>query len=229
MASIKFGNIIVAMSGKISGNIYSKNKGGAYSRTWVKPVNPKSTAQLGVRNTLTSLSQAWRGLTASVRQGWSAAVSNFQRVNRTADVITLSGNALYVSLNKNLADVGIAAITNAPAPTSVGYVSVLSTVADNSSNTLVATFTAVNDTNIRYKVFATPALSAGIDSAGTRYRQIGASGTAEASPFSLTALYGAKFGAVGGVGQKIFVKLVPVDISTGQTGSPIEAVTTIVA
>lgn len=229
MASIKFGNFIVGAAGKIAGNVYSRNKGGAYSRTWVKPVNPKSTAQLGVRNYVTSLSQAWRGLTQQVRDAWQGAADNFKRINRMAETIKLTGNALYVSLNKNLADVGIAAITNPPQPTDVGYATALSVVADNSSNSLVLTFTAVNDTNIRWKVFATPALSAGISSPGTRYRQIAASGTAEASPYTVSSDYNAVFGAIGAVGSKIFVKMVPVDISTGQMGSAIEAVAIIQA
>jgi hypothetical protein len=229
MASIKFGNIVVAMAGKISGNVYSRNKGGAYSRTWVKPVNPQSSAQLGVRNFLTSLSQAWRGLTQANRDAWSAAAENFKRINRMADTIKLTGNALYVSLNKNLADIGVSAITTPPQPTEVGYITALSVVADNSSNSLVATFTAVNDTNVAYKVFATGALSAGINSPGTKYRQIGYSGTAQASPYTISTPYNNTFGAVGAVGSKIFVKIVPVDISTGQMGSPIEAVAVIQA
>lgn len=229
MASIKFGNIVVAMAGKISGNVYSRNKGGAYSRTWVKPVNPQSGKQLAVRNFVTSLSQAWRGLTQSNREAWAAAAENFKRINRMAETIKLTGNALYVSLNKNLADIGVAAITTPPQPTDVGYATALSVVADNSSNTLVLTFTAVNDTNTAWKVFATPALSAGINSPGTRYRQIGYSGTAEASPYDVSADYIATFGAIGAVGSKIFVKMVPVDISTGQAGSPIEAVAIIQA
>lgn len=169
------------------------------------------------------------GLSQANRDAWAAAADNFKRINRMADSIKLTGNALYVSLNKNLADIGVAAITTPPQPTSVGYAAALSVVADNSSNSLVATFTAVDDTNIAWKIFATPALSPGIASPGTRYRQIGYSGTAEASPWTVSTEYNSVFGAIGAVGSKIFVKMIPVDISTGQMGSPIEAVAVIQA
>jgi hypothetical protein len=43
------------------------------------------------------------------------------------------------------------------------------------------------------------------------------------SPFALTTLYNAKFGSVGTAGQKIFVKMVQVNETTGQEGSPIVA------
>lgn len=229
MASIKFGDIVVDMRGKIAGHVYAKNKGGSYARTWVKPVNPKTSAQLTVRNFLTSLSQAWRGLTQAQRDAWTAAAENFKRINRTADTIKLNGNALYVSLNKNLADIGVAAISTPPQPTSVGYMSALSITADVSDNSLDLTFTGVNDTNVKYKLFATPALSPGIDSPGTRYRQIGYTGANPTSPYDAAAQYNAVFGDVGPAGSKIFVKCVPVDQSTGQEGSPIQAVAVITA
>jgi len=228
MASIKFGNIVVAMAGKIAGNIYSRNKGGAYSRTWVKPTNPRTTKQLAVRNTLSGLSQAWRGLTQAARDAWAAATANFTTTNRMAETIKLSGNALYVSLNKNLADVNIAAINVAPAPASVGYLTSLIPTADNSSNSLSLAIVGIDLTNTAFKVFATPSLSAGKASAGTDYRQIGYTAANPTTPFVATTLYNDTFGPIGGVGTKIFVKLVPVNTLTGQMGTAIEAVAVVV-
>lgn len=229
MARIKLANMIVAISGKIAGTVYAKNAGGDYARTWVKPTNPKSTAQLLVRNRLTSLSQAWRGLSASQRDAWSAACANFLRTNVFGDAKKLKGNALFVSLNKNLGDIGVASVSTPPTPVAVGYLTALSGVADNSSNSLVLTYTAVNDTAVAYKVFATPALSPGKNVAGSDFRQIGYTGTAEASPFTATSLYTAVFGAIGAVGQKIFVKMVPVNITNGQAGAEISCEITIQA
>jgi len=229
MASIKFGDFVVAAAGKIAGHIYSRNKGGAYSRTWVKPTNPKTTKQLAVRNILSALSQAWRGLTQTQRDQWTGATTNFKIKNRIGDIITQTGNGLYVQLNKNLSDIGVAAISTPPVPTAVGYLTALSVASAEGAGTIVATFTKVGFTNTAVKVFATPALSAGVNSPGTNYRQIGYSASDEASPFNIQTSYDAVFGGVGAAGQKIFVKLVPVDANTGIAGQPIEAVSVIAA
>ena len=222
MASIKFGNIVVDMRGKISGNVYSKNKGSAYSRVRVIPTNPKSAAQVLVRGFLTILSQAWRGLTSAQINGWNMAVGNFQKKNRLADMHVINGNALYVSLNKNLLDVGLAAIDDAPSVVDVAPQTIATAVADNSSNTLVITLGEAVATGQSVKVFATPALSPGVNSVGSKLRQIAFFNSAHAAALDLTAAYNAKFGAVGAVGSKIFYRIVPVSETNGQAGGNID-------
>lgn len=229
MASIKFGNIVVDMRGKISGNVYSKNKGGAYSRVRVKPSNPQSTAQSSVRAVFTALSQAWRGLTEIQRLSWNQAVGNFARKNRLGDTHNLSGNSLYVSLNKNLADVGIAAIDVAPAPADVETVSIASAVADESSQSVVITLGGAVPANTSIKVFASDSVSAGINSIGTKVRQIISYPAATAAALTLTTAYLAKFGAVGAAGSKIFYEIVPVNETTGQKGASIRGVMVVAA
>lgn len=221
MASIKFGNIVVDMRGKISGNVYSKNKGGAYSRVRVIPTNPKSAAQLLVRGFLTILSQAWRGLTAEQINGWNMAVGNFQKKNRLADMHVINGNALYVSLNKNLLDVGLPAVDDAPSVVDVAPQTIASAVADNSANTLVITLGEAVVTGQSVKVFASPALSAGVNSVGSKLRQIGYFNSAHAATLTLTTMYNAKFGAIGAVGSKIFYSIIPMSETNGQAGGAI--------
>lgn len=227
MASIKFGNVVVDMRGKISGNVYSKNRGGAYSRVRVVPTNPQSSFQTAVRSTLTSLSQAWKGLTATQRAGWSNAVRNFPRINRVGDSHNLSGNALYVSLNKNLADVGIAANADAPTPASVTSVTVSTAVADTTMQTLVITLGAVVPANTSLKIFTTETLSAGVSSPGTKLRQIQSAGNGDAAALDLTTNQLARFGAIGAAGSKIFYSIVPVNETTGQLGAAISGAITI--
>ncbi len=229
MASIKFGNFIVDAKGKINGNVYSKNKGGAYSRVRVIPANPKSVDQMAVRASFTGFSQAWRGLTQIQRDSWNQAVGNYPRTNRIGDKHNLSGNALYNSLNRNLFDVGIAAIAVAPTPTSVTPVAILTAVADNSAQTVVVTLTGAVPANTSIKVFASATLSAGVNSVGTKLRQIISYPAAQAAALSLTASYLAKFGAVGAVGSKIFISIIPVNETTGQAGAAITATIVIVA
>lgn len=229
MASAKYGNIIVDMRGKINGNVYAKNKGGAYVRTRVKPSNPQSTAQSSVRAFFTALSQAWKALTDVQRASWNQGAINFQRVNRVGDRHVLNGNSLFVSLNKNLADVGIAQINECPAPASVDSVEVSTAVADNSSQSVVITLTGAIPANTSLKVFCSQTVSAGVNSIGSKLRQIKSYAAAGGPALTLTTEYLAKFGTVGATGSKIYYKLVPVNETTGQEGAAIKGVMTIQA
>ena len=229
MARIKFGNIVVDMRGKISGNVYSKNKGGAYSRVRVVPTNPRSAAQNLVRSVFTALSQAWQGLSDSERSGWIQAAINFPAKNSLGDSHTLSGNALYVSLNKNLADVALSAIDTAPSKVVATPLDIPTVVADASSQTLVATFGSTIPADVAVKVFASASVSPGVNSIGSKMRQIGYKAAGSAAISSLTTDYLAKFGAVGAAGDKIFLEFVPVAIANGQLGSTIRTSVIIVA
>lgn len=229
MASIKFGNVVVDMRGKISGNVYSKNKGGAYSRVRVVPNNPQTVYQTAKQSILTSLSQAWRGLTAANRLSWTRAVDNYKRINRIGGQILLSGNALYVSLNKNLADVGISANAAAPAPESVDTVTVSTFVMDTTAQTAVLTLGGAVPANTSIKIFMTGTLSAGINSPGTKLRQLTYASATDGPGITLTTEYLARFGAIGAAGSKIFYSLVPVNATTGQLGASVRGVITITA
>ena len=224
MASAKYGNIIVDMRGKINGNVYSKNKGGAYVRVRVKPSNPRSSAQSAVRGAFTTNSQAWRALTDNQRASWLQGAINFQRSNRVGDKHILSGNALYQSLNKNLSDVGIAAISTCPAPADVTPVTVATAVASTGGQTLVITLGGAVPTGTSIKVFASETTSAGVNSVGTKLRQIASFAAAHAAALTLTTPYLAKFGTVGAAGSKIFYKIVPVNAVTGQAGAAVSNV-----
>jgi hypothetical protein len=213
MASIKFGNMIVDARGKINGNVYSKNKGGAYARVRVKPSNPRAR--------LTSLSQAWKALTATQIAGWNQGAINFPKSNRVGDRHIINGNSLYVALNKNLADVGIAAISNCPAPASVSSVVVSSAVAANSADTVVITLSGAVPANTSLKVFASGTVSAGVNSIGTKMRQIQSFAAAHVAALDISAAYVPRMGAVGAVGSKIFYKIIPVNATTGQAGAAI--------
>lgn len=224
MASAKYGNIIVDMRGKINGNVYAKNKGGAYVRVRVKPSNPQSTAQMAVRADFTDNSQAWRGLTDTQRASWLQGAINFQRVNRVGDRHVLNGNSLFVSLNKNLNDVGLASLTSCPAPEAVEALAVSSAVADNSSQTVVITLSGAIPANTSCKVFASETVSAGVSSIGSKMRQIAYFNTGHAAALTLTTDYLAKFGTVGATGSKIFYEIVPVNETTGQLGAKVRGV-----
>lgn len=219
MAKIIFGNVIVDMRGKVSGNVYAKNKGGAYCRVRVVPSNPQSVDQSSIRGDFTANSQAWKSLTENERQSWRQGSSQFPKINNLGMSHNISGNSLFIGFNRNLNDVGIAPITECPSPDAVEVIGTITAVANTTLQTLVLTMGQIVPANTALKVSATPSLSAGINSVGSRLRKITFLATGTGAAPLLTVPYLAKFGAIGAVGDKIFLEITPVNITTGQTGS----------
>src|SRR6056297_1294291 len=99
---MKFGALVTDGRGKIGGQVASKNRYGSYLRTKVTPSNPQTASQLNVRSVLAALSSGWRDLTQAQRDGWNAAVLDFQKTNVFGDTITPTGKNLYTRLNAAL-------------------------------------------------------------------------------------------------------------------------------
>lgn len=116
MAKVKFGMMAVDMRNKLGGQVFSKNRGGAYIRTKVTPANAQTSFQTAVRAILTFFAQSFRTLTAAQILAWNNAVSDFTGTDIFGDVRTPSGINLYIRLNANLAKVGEPAISDPPLP-----------------------------------------------------------------------------------------------------------------
>jgi hypothetical protein len=220
---VLWGALMVDGRNKIGGQVASKNRGGAYMRTKVTPVNPQTASQSIVRNRLAGISQSWRGLTAAQRAAWNGAVSNYARTDIFGNLKNPSGFALYQRLNNIKVLLGEDASTNPPLPSSVGQFSNLVLTYTSGTPALSLAFSVAAGDDTGYLLFATPPLSPGIDFVKSEYRLIKSSGSNPTSPLNLLADYVAKFGSVGAVGTKIFVKLVPAGSTTGITGTAVSA------
>lgn len=215
---VKFGAIVVDGRNKVGGHVLSKNRGGAYMRTKVTPVNPQSVAQSEVRGTLTTFSQGWRGLTEDQRTSWNAAVVNFKKTDIFGDIKTPSGINLYVKLNATLAVVGSAPISDPPSDTtSPGETTTTATV-DATTPALSIAFTPTPvPAGTRLSIEATAPQSAGKSFLKNQYRVLSTVNAAGASPSNALAAYVAKFGALV-VGQKVGIRTRLIDTTTGVAG-----------
>jgi len=110
MAKVQFGGGISAMSGKMAGNVFARNKGGAYVRNWVKPTNPATTKQQNQRNTLSLKSAAWRGLTDGQRDSWKSWADDNPVLDRLGASIVLTGAQSYTKININRDNASDAAV-----------------------------------------------------------------------------------------------------------------------
>lgn len=219
MAKLKFTAIVSDMRGKLAGSVFSKNRSGAYMRTKVTPVNPQSAGQSVIRSRLTGLTQNWRSLTADQRSQWSDAAPNFPRTNQFGDQVILTGQQLYIGLNANLINVGTTAITTPPSPgTTYSITSATLAMAKGAGTATVAFGPSPVPAGNAVIVEATPAMSPGKTFAKNLFRQISIVAAAGTTPINIAAAYTTKFGGIPAAGQKVFVRLTPVNTVSGQKG-----------
>jgi len=215
---IKFGSLVVDGRGKIGGHVASKNRGGAYLRTKVTPINPQTTRQSAVRSQLTGYAQGFRALGASVIAAWNSAVSAFTKTDIFGDIKTPSGINLYTKLNMNLEQVAGTPLTSPPLPGDVPAVDSVTLTADSSPQTLSLAFgPSPVPADTAWIVEATPGVSAGKSFVKSEYRQIGYIAAAATTPYNGLSAYQAVFGNLI-AGQKVFIRATPINTSTGQRG-----------
>jgi hypothetical protein len=92
--------LVTALSGKVGGNVFSHNAGGAYVRTLAIPTNPNSPQQQAVRNAVAGLSNNWNNvLTPAQRAEWETYAENVKLTNRIGEQANVSGMAMFVRSN----------------------------------------------------------------------------------------------------------------------------------
>lgn len=97
---LKFGSIATDGRGSIAGVTYSRNRGGAYARARVVPINPGSVEQSAVRSALALLTQRWgTTLTEGQRDGWEAYAEAVLLPDNLGDPRNIGGLPMYVRLN----------------------------------------------------------------------------------------------------------------------------------
>lgn len=223
MAKIKWSGIgIVDGRGKINGTVLSKNRGGAYARVKVTPRNERSPAQMFVRSNLAYLAQKWKTLSQNERDAWGAAVSNYTRTDVFGDIKTPTGYNLFMRINTALRDASTQLFFNIPAP-SVDVVApdISGLAASAGSLSLGTSFPDDAEMNGYLLIDASPQLSAGVSTAGSRFKRIENLEVNDFSALTATELI-SSYSAIYGTpveGQKIFVRFT-VMMSNGQRGVP---------
>lgn len=72
MARIVGGSMIGELSGKLGGNVFARNKGGAYIRQYVMPVDPRTIAQVSARSAFGFASSSYHSLTDAEKANWES-------------------------------------------------------------------------------------------------------------------------------------------------------------
>lgn len=216
MAKVKFTAVVADMRNKLNGSVFARNRGGAYVRTKVTPLNPQSIAQVRARNILTSLAQGFRSLSQAQINAWNEAVTQWQTTDVFGDLISPTGLALYVRLNANITNGGGSLLTTPPAPVGAAALDSLSLTADVSDSEVELSFVP-GTVPASHTLFieSTAMLSPGINNANSRFRFIQTAAAASTSPLNIFASQTAKFGPIV-AGQKMFVRAKLINLNTGE-------------
>ena len=154
-------------------------------------------------------SSNYRALTQEQRDIWTAYGQNYSLLDSLGQTYNLTGLQAYVSVNRNLATYGNAAISEPGlfSPPS-GLATAVATVDTALGGSVSVAYTGSPlAANTKLAIFATRPLSAGINfQPNGAYKLIAVTAAAAASPADISAAYIAIYGNVGVAGDKILFK-----------------------
>lgn len=227
MARLQFTAFLADARGKLNGNVFTRNKGGAVIRNKVTPINPATTFQMAQRSFTSILAKAWANtLTDAQRAAWKALGQIIGAKSIFGNNQILSGIACYQRINKIILAAGGSRIDNPPSNLDVTGLTSLTLTANHVGNILTLAFGPTPlIAPIGLYIFATPSLSPGISNASTQLRLIGFI-SAAASGVSISALWQARFGTFPSTsGKRIAVSCQAVNLNTGAITASINAST----
>jgi len=214
MAKIQFGMMMTDARGKLGGQVFSKNRAGAYIRSKVTPSNPQTLDQQANRALLGSTSRGWSSLTDDQRTAWNAAVVNWPMKTIFGATAIPSGKSLYVMLNKNLLGIGSSEIATPPAKADTPILGLTSVIVDISEGTLTPVYSGITGSFV-LQLRATPPLTQGTSNAKNRFRVIYAANDAGFDPNEAYATYVSRFGALT-TGANVQFSIALISPVTGQ-------------
>lgn len=226
MGLIKYGIAVSDISGKVSGNVFARNRAGSYVRKWAKPTNTPTTKQSANRLAFGNISKEWAALTLIQQEAWNALASTVTRLNRLGEAYTPTGRQIFLESANNMRVIGQAPLTDAPLsllqPTIDGAPVFLVEATDPAIDSFGLTGLAAQS-GISYVLEATKPFTNVKGNFKTDYRQIKIAATAT----TIVALtdYSAVFGGVGNVGDTFSIRLSYVDTTNGMR-SPMLVLTT---
>lgn len=203
MAKIKFGMMMTDARGKLGGQVFSKNRAGAYIRTKVTPSNPQTQAQAQVRSNLATLSTGWNDLTAEQIAQWNSSVEAWASTDVFGDIKKPTGKNLFVKLNINLLNTAQPTIDTPPAKMDLPILTSTQAVIDATSND-ISLANLPSFSSGRYQIEACPVVPVGVNFVKNKFRVIGSFALPMGGGFQITDNYVARFGAAPSSGNVFF-------------------------
>ncbi|MCX6930768.1 MAG: hypothetical protein NT154_47330, partial [Verrucomicrobia bacterium] len=104
----------IPQSGTRGLNVSQAGQFGQISRTLAIPANPRTLAQMTVRDNLSRVTASWRALTETQRAEWMAAATAVKSTSRWGQTGALRGFQLFTKINCTLVQFGQADVQTPP-------------------------------------------------------------------------------------------------------------------
>lgn len=220
MALFTPGPIAGAISGSMGGTVFSHNRGGAYIRRRAIPTNPKTIYQDFIRAIVAGASMQWQNRTDVQKAAWSTWAATNPITNALGASVTLSGHQAYVQLNTRLVSHGLSGILVPPVGEAPEGPLTFDLTADIGPGGVEIAYTATPlAADVLLSVDAAVVNSAGITNVNNRWKRIGFTAAAAASPFDIAALVPVYFGTLA-EGQILHVRGRALGTTTGLYSPP---------
>lgn len=123
MARLKLGSIVSDISGKVGTEIYSRNKGGPYVKSFAVPSNPESSFRTLAESYMAAANGAWQSLSDSDYEIWSSFTQTFLKSSFGSGYKNRDPRDFYISCFINRKVAGLSGSPSPVMPQPSGFLS----------------------------------------------------------------------------------------------------------
>jgi hypothetical protein len=195
----------IPQSGKRGLNVSQAGQFGQISRTLAIPANPRTAAQMTVRDNLSRVAAKWRALTEPQRVEWMEAATAVKSTSRLGQNGALSGFQLFTKINCTLAQFGQEQVDTPPLRPQFADLAVQGLVITNTGGVIALALTCPTDPGENTIVRGSKSVSQGIEVCKD-FRILGTCPAPVDNAADITGLYTARYG-VPKAGTKVYVQV----------------------
>lgn len=215
----KFGSIITDGSGKLGGQVFSRNHYGNFVKNKVSPIQPNTVSQLNLRSIMASVTSAWESLTDSQRFEWSKFSESYPQKDRFGHTFYLSGFNFFRKINMVRLTQSMPLLSSPLAPLPFPVWELVDITAFSLNPSIFCFINPSPPAGYIYQVFSTPVLSPGVNYCKGKFVLIGNIVEGADYPCDIYSLWFAKFNGTLLPGYAIFFKIALVDTNSGFVSS----------
>ena len=195
----------IPQSGKRGLNVSQAGQFGQISRTLAIPANPRTGAQMSVRDNLSRVAARWRALTETQRAEWMAAATAVKSNTRLGQNGTLSGFQLFTKINCTLAQFGQDQVDAPPLQPQFPDLAPQNLVITNTAGVVALKLTCPTNPGENTIVRGSKPVSQGVEVCKD-FRILGACPAPVTGSADITSLYTARYGSPK-AGTKVYVQV----------------------
>jgi hypothetical protein len=195
----------IPQSGKRGLNVSQAGQFGQISRTLAIPANPRTDAQMSVRDNLSRVAAKWRTLTETQRAEWMAAATAVKSNSRLGQNGALSGFQLFTKINCTLLQFGQADVDTPPLRPQFPDLAPQNLVITNTAGVVALKLTCPTDPGDNTIVRGSKPVSQGVEVCKD-FRILGVCPAPVTGSADITSLYTARYG-VPKAGTKVYVQV----------------------